>query len=103
MPHRPLPPRVLALAVFTLGVVGLGINEWMSEARNEVYLIAVLACPTMALLGAAGLVDPRMLWSLGPRRKEYPLGVRVAGVLVLIVGLCGAVGLGLFRYPLFPI
>ncbi len=99
----PLPPRVVALLVLTLGVVGMGINEWMSAARGEVYLIAILGCPAMVLLSLGAMVDPRVLWSLGPQRREFPLGVRVAGIALLMAGLVCSAALGLWRYPLFPL
>jgi hypothetical protein len=102
-PTPPLHPRLVALLVFALGVVGMAINEWMSAARSEVYLIAILACPTMVLLSAGGLVDPRVLWSLGPHRKNHPMAVRVVGIALLVLGLACSVCLGLWRYPLFPI
>jgi hypothetical protein len=99
----PLPPRVVAGLILTLGAVGLGIDEWMSAFGGEVYLIAILACPTMVLLGLGGLVDPRVLWSLGPQRRGFPVGVRVAGSALLVLGLACSVYLGGWRWPIFPL
>ncbi len=101
-PSPPLAPRVIALGVLTLGVVGMGINEWMSAARGEVYLIAILACPAMALLGLAGLVDPRLLWSIGEHRKTYPRWVRATGIALVVLGLACSAALALWRYPIVP-
>lgn len=102
-PSPPLHPRVVALLVLLLGVVGMAINEWMSEYRGEVYIIAILACPTMVLLSAGGLVNPRVLWSLGPHRRDYPVRVRIVGIALLALGLACSAALALWRYPLFPL
>lgn len=99
----PVPPRVVALLVLTLGVVGLSINEGMSWARGEVYLIAIVGCPAMVLLAIGGLVEPRVLWSLGPHRKDFPTRIRVAGAVLLVLGLLTSAYLGLVRYPLLPL
>jgi len=98
----PLHPRLVALLILTLGLVGMGINEWMSEFQGEVYIIAILACPAMVSLSLGGLVDPRVLWSLGPLRREHPAGVRIAGIVLLVLGLACSVSLGLWRYHLVP-
>ncbi len=101
--NPPLDPRVLALLVLTLGVVGMGINEWMSQGKGEVYLIAVLACPAMVLMGLAGLWEPRVLWSLGRDRTDSPGWVRGLGIVLLVLGLACSGWLAVIRYPLIPL
>lgn len=98
----PLHPRVFALLVLTVGVVGLGYNEWRVQAAHRILLIALFCGPTVALLGLLGLADPRVVRALGPRRREYPWPVRVLGLAALALGLAASGWLAFVRYRLVP-
>ena len=43
--------------------------------------------PLCVLLGIAGLVDPRIVYSIGPRRKSFPVGIRIVGACCLVLSL----------------
>ncbi|MFH1467610.1 MAG: hypothetical protein ABIO70_24705 [Pseudomonadota bacterium] len=94
----PLPPRVVALLVLTVGVLGLCWNEWRAETAHKVLLAALFCAPTVTLLGLAGLADPRVIWSLGPRRHGMPVAVRAAGITVVILGVAASIWLAFWRY-----
>ena len=54
---------------------------------------ATFVLPPLVALSVGGLVDPRILWSVGPRRHELPTGVRVFGAIVFALGLAGSAAL----------
>jgi hypothetical protein len=94
----PLPPRAVALLVLTVGVVGLAYNEWRAETAHEILLIALFCAPTATRLGLFGLIEPRVVWALGPQRRALPGGVRVAGIAALVLGVLASVWLAFGRY-----
>lgn len=101
-PPEPLHPRVLAVLVLAVGVVALGINEWMATSQREILVITLLVGPTVTLLGLAGLWEPRVIWSLGALRRQLPAHVRILGVAIITLGVLTSAWLSWSRWRIWP-
>jgi len=79
----PAHARVLALAAAAVGALLVVLFESGDLPRRSAAVFGAL----FAALGLGGLVDPRLLWSIGPRRRELPTWIRIAGALLAVAGL----------------
>jgi hypothetical protein len=87
-----MPPalerRFAPIVVAILGGLLLLLRGAVFEGGGGSVPVACVALgPLFVLLGLAGLVDPRVIDSLGPRRRAQPLAVRVASVACVVVSL----------------
>ena len=80
-PSRAVPALLL--------VVSLAVFGWVYSDYAEGHSVpaASFLLPPLAVLALGGLVDPRILWSVGPRRRELPTVIRVVGAIVFGIGL----------------
>jgi hypothetical protein len=83
----PPHPRWIALVSALAGL--LLVVSFESEALR--YRSAAVFGSLLLILGVGGLVDPRLLWAIGPRRAEFPGWVRLVGALLAAIGI----GLGI--------
>jgi hypothetical protein len=75
----------LIIAVLSGGI--LAANHVFFLHQGKTILVIVLLAPMFLLLGVGGLVDPRLLWSIGPAGRELPLGIKLIGVGIAVAGL----------------
>jgi hypothetical protein len=85
-------PLLVALVGLAVGVVNGGLRLW---GWWHIPLFIAVA-PGAALIGLAGMVEPRVFWSVRPTtsRLPWPLWVKVIGNLCWVVGI----GAGLYIY-----
>ena len=77
-------------ALFLLA--SLVVFVWLCSNYAEGHCVptATFVMPPLIALALGGLVDPRILWAVGPRRRAFPVRVRVAGAIVFALGLVGS-------------
>ena len=95
-----LPNRMVALlvAVFAGGLLALNHYEAMNDGK--VYMMIVFLMPLFFLLGIGGLIDPRIIWSIGPKGQHFPMRIKVIGGLLAIAGMLVSAYLALGVYRL---
>jgi hypothetical protein len=63
------------------------VNHALALTQGHVFIAVPLVAPFVFLLGLAGLIDPRVAWSIGPRGQHLPAGVKAVGIGLLVAGL----------------
>ncbi len=86
MPRIPEHGRLLAAVLCGGGVI---------------YLVPVFFGPMFCFLGAAGMVEPKIVWSVGKYGKHLPVHFKVIGVALAVLGLAVSAFLALRVYHLF--
>jgi hypothetical protein len=81
-PTRAVP----ALFLFITLAVFLWVYDGYTEGHSTPNAVFIL--PPLGVMALAGLVDPRLLWSVGPNRHSMPKYVRVTGAVLFAIGLC---------------
>jgi hypothetical protein len=77
----------LGPALCTAGGVGLLVVNHLTARGGVLWLAIVFLAPMVTLLGIGGLIDPRVLWSIGPRGKLLPRAIRIAGGCLALAGI----------------
>jgi hypothetical protein len=75
--------RWMAGGAALIGVVMIAVFHELDHRRGCLAVFGGL----FAALGAGGVVDPRVLWAIGPHRRRYPRGVQIAGAVLAVLGL----------------
>lgn len=89
----------LVVAVMSGGILAANHACFLHQGRT--ILAIVLLAPMFLLLGVSGLVDPRVVWSIGPAGRELPLGIKLIGVALAVAGLVASAFL-MFAVYNFP-
>jgi len=89
----------LVVAVVSGGILAANHVWFLHQGRTM--LAIVLLAPMFLFLGVGGLVDPRLVWSIGPAGRELPLGIKLIGVALAVVGLVASAFL-MFAVYNFP-
>jgi hypothetical protein len=55
--------------------------------------VATFILVPIGLLALVGIAEPRILWSIGPRRRRYPREIRIVGGIVFAIGVIAAFAL----------
>ena len=59
----------------------------MGRFEGAISLTILFLAAPVSLLAVGGLFDPRLLWSIGPRRHEMPTSIRLIGAVLALVGV----------------
>jgi len=80
-PSRAIPAVSLAICA---GVFLWLYSDYLAgqSTPNAAFLL-----PPIAALALGGLFDPRLMWSIGPRRRQFPRNIRIGGALIFTLGL----------------
>ena len=109
--NEPLPPapnntggappnRMPALLVVVVAGGLLALNHYEAVSDGKVYLWLIFMAPLFLFLGIGGLIDPRILWSIGPKGQHFPMRIKVIGGLLAVAGLLVSAYLALGVYRL---
>jgi hypothetical protein len=86
MIEPPSYARPMAAGMALAAAVGLALNHFVADLGMANLLILAL-CPIALALGIGGLVEPKVLWSMGKHGENLPVEYKVIG------GVLGAAGL----------
>lgn len=86
MTEPPSYARPVAAAMAAAATTGLLLNHFVADLGMANLLILALA-PIALALGLGGIVEPKVLWSLGKHGADLPMEYKVIG------GVLGAAGL----------
>jgi hypothetical protein len=85
--------RTAPALVATIGAAFLIVDHLTLAHGGSFSLAIVFLAPMFTLLGLGGLVDPRIVWSIGPRGKSLPTGIKVVGACLAMAGIAVSGGL----------
>ena len=77
-----------------IGLLLVGLNLQPSGRLHASGLLVVGVAG--ALVGGASLMNPLLLWAVGPYRRGLSTSVRVAGTLVYALALAAGIGTSLW-------
>lgn len=83
-------------------VIGLVINHVTAESQNVARLLILGLGPMALFLGLGGMVEPRIVWSVGRHGKHLPVIYKVMGGSLGALGVAVTILLLLFVYPVGP-
>jgi len=92
--------RIVPAICAAIGAGLLAINHFSAARDGAIWIFILFLAPMFTLLGLGGLVDPRILWSIGPRGKLLPKGVRLLGAGLAVAGIAVSAALILLVYRL---
>ncbi len=82
--------------------VGLLLNHFMIESQGIAKLMILCMGPIAFFLGVGGMVDPKIVWSVGKYGKHLPVVYKVIGGVLGALGVAVTLLLLLFVYRLEP-
>lgn len=97
-PMAPDDARLLAGGMVVAGLIGLTLYATMERP----FLSMALLGGPCAGLGLGGLLDPRVLWGLGPHRHQVPPRLRWLGAALAALGLVAGVAVLAYREGAWP-
>ncbi|MCA9270434.1 MAG: hypothetical protein KDA41_18255 [Planctomycetales bacterium] len=97
-----LPPygRLIAAGMAAAAAVGLAANHFLEAPPSVARLLLLAFGPMALLLGAGGLIEPRIVWSLGKYGKDLPVVYKAIGGALAAAGLVVTLLLITLVYPL---
>jgi len=102
-PTQSLPPngRLISAGMAGAAAVGLLLNHFMIESQGIAKLMILCLGPIAFFIGIGGMVEPKIVWSVGKYGKHLPViykvigaalgGLGVAATLLLLVTGHGSV------------
>jgi hypothetical protein len=81
---------------------GLLLNHYMIESQNVGRLIILCLGPIAFFLGIGGIVEPKIVWSVGKYGKHLPVIYKLIGGALGAMGVAVTICLLLFVYRLGP-
>jgi hypothetical protein len=94
--------RLISAGLAAAAAIGLLANHFTMESQNVVNLIILCLCPIGFFLGIGGMVEPKILWSVGKYGKHLPAIYKVIGGALGAMGVVVTVLMLLFVYRLGP-
>ena len=81
-------------------VVLLLVTASMGRFEGAISLTILFLAAPISLLAVGGLIDPRLLWSIGPQRHEMPISMRIIGAVLALLGagIAGAITIWLVMH-----
>ena len=103
-PSQPLPPngRLISAGMAAAAAIGLLINHFMIESQHVGRLMILCFGPIALFLGIGGMVEPKILWSVGKFGKHLPVIYKLIGGALGALGVAVTILLLLFVYRLGP-
>jgi hypothetical protein len=101
---QPLPPngRLISAGMAAAAAIGLLINHFMIGHQNVGKLMILALGPIAFFIGIGGIVEPKILWSVGKYGKQLPVIYKLIGGALGAVGVAVTFFLLLFVYRLGP-
>ncbi len=101
---QPLPPhgRLISAGMAGAAALGLLLNHYMIDSQNVGKLIILCLGPIAFFLGIGGIVEPKILWSVGKYGKHLPVIYKLIGGALGAMGVAVTICLLLFVYRLGP-
>jgi hypothetical protein len=101
---QPLPPqgRLIAAGMAGAAAVGMLLNHYMIGSHGVARLMLLCLGPLAFFLGIGGMIEPKILWSVGKYGKHLPIIYKVIGGALGGLGLAVTLLLLLFVYRLEP-
>lgn len=62
-------------------------HHWYAVTEHHAYVFVVFIVPMFWALALGGLVYPPILWSIGPKGKDLPAGIKAIGGVLALGGL----------------
>jgi hypothetical protein len=72
------------------------MNHWSASDSQSVYGVVLFFGPFLILLGAAGLVDPRIPWAIGKHGTSFPLAIKAVALFLALSAIL--ISLWLLRF-----
>lgn len=100
--EQDLPPygRLIAAGLALASAVGLVVNHFMAGSQQAVSLMILCLAPLGLFLGVGGIVEPKIVWSLGKYGKQLPMKYKLIGGALAAAGVVVTLLLVFFVYPL---
>ena len=101
---QPLPPngRLISAGMAGAAALGLLMNHSMIESQNVAKLMVLCFGPMAFFLGVGGMVEPKIVWSVGKYGKHLPVIYKLIGGALGALGVAVTIFLLLFVYRLGP-
>lgn len=99
-----LPPngRLISAGMAGAAAIGLLIHHFSAESHNVARLLILGLGPLALFLGLGGMVEPRIVWSVGKYGKHLPAIYKVMGGSLAALGVAVTMLLIWFVYPVGP-
>ena len=99
-----MPPsgRLISAGMVAAGAFGLLINHFMSESLGVGRLMILCLAPVAFFLGLGGIVEPKIVWSVGKFSKYLPASYKLTGGILGGLGVTVTILLLMFVYRLVP-
>lgn len=99
-----MPPRgrLISAGMAGAAAIGLLIHHFTAESQNVARLLILGLGPMALFLGLGGMVEPRIVWSVGRHGKHLPGIYKVIGGSLGALGVAVTILLLLFVYPVGP-
>ena len=103
-PTQSLPPngRLIAAGMAGAAAVGLLLNHFMIDSQGIAKLMILCLGPIAFFIGIGGMVEPKVVWSVGKYGKHLPVIYKVIGGALGATGVAVTLLLLLFVYRLGP-
>ena len=101
MARDPENGRTISALLCGAGLVALIVNHFIAKSGQVIYLFPVFLGPMGVFLGAGGIVDPNIVWSIGKYGKHLPVKYKLAGLGLALLGVCVSAFLAFRVYRLF--
>ncbi|MHC4875611.1 MAG: hypothetical protein ACYTGL_03870 [Planctomycetota bacterium] len=100
----PNPPngRLISAGLTAAAAFGLLVNHFLIDSQHVGRLMILCLGPIAFFLGIGGIVEPKIVWSVGKYGKQLPAIYKVIGGMLGTVGLAVTGLLLLFVYQLGP-
>lgn len=107
MPQKPsqeMPPngRLIAAGMAGAAAFGLLVNHVLIDSQHVARLMILCLGPIAFFLGLGGMIDPRILWSVGKYGKGLPASCKITGGVLGTAGVVVTILLLVFVYRLAP-
>ena len=101
---QPLPPngRLISAGMAGAAALGLLMNHYLIESQNVAKLMILCSGPIAFFLGIGGMVEPKIVWSVGKYGKHLPVIYKLIGGALGAMGVAVTIFLLLFVYRLGP-
>lgn len=100
--NEDFPPngRLIAAGMAAASAVGLIVNHWMAESQSTVRLMILCLGPMALFLGLGGIMEPKILWSVGKYGQSLPVKYKIIGGVLAGLGVLVTLALVFVVYPL---